>query len=464
MKSSWKPIQLGDVVDIQTGFPFKSSEYTTEDDAIPLLRGDNVVQGTFRWEGVKYWPKSGLVEKHNKYWLAEHDVILAMDRPWIEAGLKTSQVSKRDLPCLLVQRVARLRSKKGLDQHYLRYLVSSYWFTEYVKQVQTGTAVPHISPKQIAAFDFLLPPEGEQNEIGSLLKSLDDKIQLNRQMNETLEAMAQALFKSWFVDFDPVIDNALAAGNEIPEPLQKRAVARQALGDQRKPLPAEIQSLFPDSFVLINEMGWVPEGWQYLTLEDVTTELRRGISPKYAEDGGVRVVNQKCIRNHTVNYNLARRNDPVLRKVDGRELFIGDVLVNSTGVGTLGRMAQVLNLDEVTVVDSHVTLVRANPDRFRPYTFGKAMLNIEQIVEAMGEGSTGQTELSRTNLQALKILVPPVQLQDFLEKHLMDIGAKQVQLEKLSLSLIRLRDTLLPKLLSGELRIPDAEKQVAEAV
>ena len=376
MKSSWKPVQLGDLVDIQTGFPFKSSEYTTDDDAIPLLRGDNVVQGTFRWDGVKYWPKSALIEKHNKYWLAEHDVILAMDRPWIEAGLKTSQVSKSDLPCLLVQRVARLRSKKGLDQHYLRYLVSSYWFTEYVKQVQTGTAVPHISPKQIAAFDFLLPPEGEQKEIGRLLKSLDDKIELNRQMNETLEAMAQALFKSWFVDFDPVIDNALAAGNEIPEPLQARAEKRQALGDQRKPLPPEIQALFPERFVFNDEMGWIPEGWEQTAISDVA-QVIKGKSYKSAELAASQtaLVTLKSF-NRGGGYRLDGLKEYTGAYKPEQEVTAGDLVIAYTDVtqaaDVIGKPAMVVSDEryERLVISLDVAVVRPAKVEYKTFLYG----------------------------------------------------------------------------------------------
>ena len=98
--------------------------------------------------------------------------------------------------------------------------------------------------------------------IAHILGSLDDKIELNRRMNETLEAMAQALFKSWFVDFDPVIDNALAAGNTIPDELKEKAAIRQGLGDKRKSLPDDIRRLFPSEFAYTEEMGWIPKGWE----------------------------------------------------------------------------------------------------------------------------------------------------------------------------------------------------------
>ena len=123
--------------------------------------------------------------------------------------------------------------------------------------------------------EIFLPPLETQKAIAHILGSLDDKIELNRQMNATLEAIAQALFKSWFVDFDPVIDNALAAGNPIPEPLQARAEARKALGDKRKPLPEAIQQQFPSAFEYSDELGWIPEGWRVNKLNSLL-DIRYG--------------------------------------------------------------------------------------------------------------------------------------------------------------------------------------------
>ena len=105
-------VSLGDVADYQTGFPFKSKDYCSA--GTKLLRGDNIGQGSLRWGGAKFWPKDRINEAA-KFALQEGDVVLAMDRPWIEAGLKYAAVSLDDLPCLLVQRVARLRGTKKID-------------------------------------------------------------------------------------------------------------------------------------------------------------------------------------------------------------------------------------------------------------------------------------------------------------------------------------------------------------
>ena len=194
LAGEWSTVRLGDVAEFLTGFPFQSERYTDDPLAPRLLRGDNVAQGALRWGGAKRWPadEAGDVEQ---YRLEEGDVILAMDRPWIEAGLKYAAVQESDLPALLVQRVARLRGTEALDTRFLKYVIASRAFTEYVFAVHTGTAVPHISSGQIKSFELELPSLAEQRAIAHILGTLDDKIELNRRMNEALEQVARALFK-----------------------------------------------------------------------------------------------------------------------------------------------------------------------------------------------------------------------------------------------------------------------------
>jgi type I restriction enzyme S subunit len=239
MGDDWQSVKLGDVVDLLTGFPFKSNHYTDDLLAPRLLRGDNVGQGVLRWAGAKRWPKHA-TKGLDEYWLREGDVILAMDRPWIEAGLKFGAIRESDLPALLVQRVARLRGTEQLDAKYLKYLIASSAFTDHVLAVETGTAVPHISGNQVKSFSLILPPLADQCAIGGYLAMLDDKIELNQRMNETLEAMARALFKSWFVDFDPVRAKAEGRDSGLPKP---------------------IADLFPTRLV-DSEGDEIPDGWK----------------------------------------------------------------------------------------------------------------------------------------------------------------------------------------------------------
>lgn len=142
-------------------------------------------------------------------------------------------------------------------------------------------------------------------------------------------------------------------------------------------------------------------GWKTSKLGDVCEMIKRGIGPKYLEEGGVCVVNQKCVRDHSVNYALARRHNLEAKKVnEERYIKVGDVLVNSTGTGTLGRVAQVRATPrEPTTVDTHVTIVRPSPNLFHDAFFGYMLIKIEKEITSSGEGASGQTELARAKLE-----------------------------------------------------------------
>ena len=159
--NNWRETTLGKVANVFTGYPFKSELYSTGDQDVRLLRGDNISQGAMDWSDARKWPAEQLND-FEEYQLKEDDIVLAMDRPWIGAGLKFSQIIKSDLPALLVQRTARLRGSNDLDIGYLKYVIGSPWFTSYIKRITTGSLVPHISLKQIRDFPVKLPPIEEQ--------------------------------------------------------------------------------------------------------------------------------------------------------------------------------------------------------------------------------------------------------------------------------------------------------------
>jgi type I restriction enzyme S subunit len=167
----WVRTKLGAEVNLLTGFPFKSASYTETDESVRLLRGDNIVQGSLRWDDVKKWPASETSE-YARYRLLDGDVVLAMDRPWVKAGLKYAKISEDDLPCLLVQRTARLRTGPNLENRFLMYLLGCEQFTEHILGVQTGIGVPHISGQQIKDFQFLRPSLAAQRLIADKLDEL----------------------------------------------------------------------------------------------------------------------------------------------------------------------------------------------------------------------------------------------------------------------------------------------------
>ncbi|HFQ5327921.1 TPA: restriction endonuclease subunit S [Vibrio vulnificus] len=192
--NGWELSTFEKHVDLLSGFAFKSAHYTEDDNDIKLLRGDNIAPNTLRWSGVKTWDRTEYC-KLEKYHLVEHDFVIAMDRTWVSSGLKVAEVKKEDLPCLLVQRVSRIRTLPTLEQSLLKQYFSSHRFEQYVKGVQTETAVPHISAKQIKEFTFLLPPLPEQRKIAKILSTWDKAITTTEKLIETSKQQKKALMQ-----------------------------------------------------------------------------------------------------------------------------------------------------------------------------------------------------------------------------------------------------------------------------
>lgn len=343
MSSDWVRTTLGEVCiaqdgSIQTG-PFGSQLHTSDyvDIGTPVVMPTNIGDGGISEEGI------ARIGQHDLERLAQHQLRLG-DIVFSRRGdvTKNALVRRHEVGwlcgtgCLKV----RLGEAAVADARFISYSLRQPEIKDWLVRHSVGATMPNLNTGILSAVPVLLPPLREQLGIADLLGGMDDRITLLRETNATLEAIAQALFKSWFVDFDPV--RAKMQGR-APEGMDDATAA-----------------LFPDGFEA-SELGEVPRGWQVQTLGSVCSYLNRGLSPKYLETNGVLVLNQKCIRDFSVDYGKGRRHDPAQRKIDGREIAVGDVLVNSTGVGTLGRVAQVLQLSEPTIVDSHVTVVRAGP-------------------------------------------------------------------------------------------------------
>lgn len=197
----WEEKKLGDVCDFSAGFAFKSNGYTTSEDGVKLLRGDNIIQGELRWKGVKKWPKPEF-DNYSKFALKENDVVLAMDRPWVSAGLKIAHISSEDLPILQVQRTARLRCNSTSMWQYIYHLLQSRDFIGYILSGQTGLGVPHISGKQILNYVFNEPPKPVQVEIIQKLEMVSRRTRqleaLYTQKLESLKELKQSLLQQAF--------------------------------------------------------------------------------------------------------------------------------------------------------------------------------------------------------------------------------------------------------------------------
>jgi type I restriction enzyme S subunit len=190
----WRLSTMGEHVDLLTGFPFKSDRYTSEENDVRLLRGDNIGQGRIRWRDAKRWPADEC-QALSRYELREGDFVVAMDRTWITGGLKVAEVRYEDTPCLLVQRVARLRAKPSLDPRLLKHHFGGHRFEQYVKGVQTETAVPHISPADIRDYPLPLPPLDEQRRMAEILSTWDGAIETTEKLAANADKQRRALIQ-----------------------------------------------------------------------------------------------------------------------------------------------------------------------------------------------------------------------------------------------------------------------------
>lgn len=442
MANDWPVVRLGDVVDLLAGFPFSSERYTKDESAPRLLRGDNVGQGVIRWDGAMRWP-AGLATGLHDYWLRRGDVVLAMDRPWIEAGLKYAAVREFDTPALLVQRVARLRGTKRLDTGFLKYVIGGRAFTEHILAMQTGTAVPHISGRQILSFKFSLPPLGVQRAIAYVLGTLDDKIELNRRMTETLEGVARNLFRSWFVEFEPVRAKVEGRSSGLPAPLDK---------------------LFPARFV-DSELGDIPQGWRPCSFSELCDSIFSGGTPSttrpdywggdipWLSSGETRskfiVATEKTITAKGVSDSSTR-----LAKA-------GATVIASAGQGHTRGQTSMLMFD--SYINQSVVAIQAD-SRYTSNThlFFDLERRYEQFRQ-VSDGHSSRGSLTTKLVADLRGVVPQRPLIEAFDRTAIPVVYRIASALGESRTLTDLRDTLLPKLISGELGGPRAERMLEAA-
>ena len=183
MRSEW--ISLSEVADILVGFAFKSESFNLNGDGVRLVRGKNVTRLSLRWgDDTRWWNDFSF--DLNKYYLKPGDIVVGMDGSLV--GKNYARVHEEDLPLLLVQRVACIRAKNGVDQDFLWNCIASSRFEMYIDAVKTGTSIPHISSKQIGEYPVPHFSAKEQRTIGYTLKSLESRIRNNQKINDNLAA------------------------------------------------------------------------------------------------------------------------------------------------------------------------------------------------------------------------------------------------------------------------------------
>lgn len=441
MGSEWAEVSLKDVVSKLGDGLHGTPDYDSEGECF-FINGNNLENGHIVLKEKTKRVSQNEFLKHKKD-LNERTLLVSIN------GTLGNVAYYRGEKVVLGKSACYLNVVPEVNIDFIRYILQGNHFQNHIQQQATGTTIKNVSLKTMREYAFRLPPREYQDFISSNLKVLDQKIELNRQINTTLESMAQALFESWFVDFDPVIDNALAAGNPIPDALQARAEKRKALHHQigrtdqaapLQPLPAEIRALFPDSFVFNEEMGWVPKGWKVSLFGEVIKPSKgRNITKKDVGDGDIPVV--------------AGGLSPAY--YHNKPNVIGPVVTVSASGANAGFVS--LYLEDIWASDCSYISSEHTKQVFSTYLFLKAR---QDEITFMQQGAA-QPHVYPKDLMRLSLVVPPEELRMLLERYVKDYFLRIQVATKEITTLSKLRDTLLPKLLSGQITVAGCEALVS---
>ncbi|MCK6053629.1 restriction endonuclease subunit S [Moraxella osloensis] len=304
--------------------------------------------------------------------------------------------------------IIRLDKEKVCPQFYYYYFKQKTFF-KFVQSLNAQAAQPNINLKMIG--DFLVPKLeiDSQLKVVSILGTIDDLYLCNLDRITKSKQIILNLYQEWFINFK-----------------------------------------FPN-YEQVEFVDGIPEGWELKSVSELTQLISRGITPKYNDESGKSIViNQKCIRDNKLNLELARRQDKEIP--DSKLVQKGDVLINSTGAGTLGRVTQVHEDLPDTTVDTHVTIARPLQEISSAW-FGAAISHIESYIETLGEGATNQLELKREVIGRIDLVCPAMDIQNQFQKIVEPMQQQILNLIKQNTHLLKLKETLLPRLMSGELDV-----------
>lgn len=391
-------VKLADCVDLLSGFAFKSQEFTNDPHDVALVKGENVSQGRVLWDISKRWPLADW-RKYEKFQLAAGDVVIAMDRPWVPAGLKWCFIRDHDPKALLVQRCCRLRANPRLmDQTFLRCVIGGPGFESYIKPITTGVNIPHISGRQILDYSFPLPDLPTQRKIAGILSAYDDLIENNMRRIKILEEMAQSLYREWFVQFR---------------------------------FPGHESACFTDS-----PLGRVPIGWEVKKLGQVT-KIVMGLSPKgdtYNDQGdGMPLVNGPVEFSDRFTKRIKWTTSPT------KTCKAGDLVVCVRG-STTGKNVK---SDGEYCLGRGVCSISSEHQAFADQMFANEL----PTLLGMTSGSTFPSWTGPV-LQSHPVIAPPKALVAEFDRMALPLSDAVQQLSFKNENLRRTRDLLLPKLLS----------------
>ena len=429
--SEWERSTLEKACSLVTDGTHDSPKETTT--GFPLVTGKCITGGRINL-GVAY-----LISE------ADHRAVIARSRPefgdvlFANIGNSIGELARVETDTeFSIKNVALFKPGPRLDSRFLKYYLLAPPVQSYVRTTTFGSAQPFIGLGTLRGFPIPLPPLSEQRAIAHILGTLDEKIELNRRMSETLEAMARALFKSWFVDFDPV---------------------RAKMEGRDPALPKHIADLFPDRLV-DSELGEIPEGWEVKAISDLA-DVVGGSTPSTKEpaywEGPHYWATPKDLSAlaFPVLLDTERRiTDVGLERISSALLPVGTVLLSSRA--PIGYLA----IAEIPVaINQGFIAMRPQRDVSNLFLLQWAREAHETIL-SNANGSTF-LEISKKNFRPIPTVAPPTIVMEVFDRVARQLYDRLVANERESRTLADLRNALLPMLISGELRVPDVAHSLA---
>lgn len=448
------------------GSRMKSDAYT--ETGVPVIRGTNLTGGKVL-SGEWVYVSEKTADDLSSCCVFPGDLVFPHRGAIGEVGLVPNQFPRYVMSSSLMT-LSCDRAKADPDYVYY-FFKSSAGRHELLKNAsQVGTPGIGQPLSTLRAIEVPLPAPDVQSAIAKVLGDLDAKIAVNRRINQTLEAMAQAIFKSWFVDFDPV-KAKITAKAEGRDPLRAAMTAISGKPD------AELDTLPPDQFAPLaataalfpdemedSELGEMPKGWTVQSMAQLTTKIGSGSTPRggkevYLDEGIALIRSQNVYDSLFVWEGLARITDEAAAQLKGVTVQENDVLLNITGASIL-RTCVVLPDVLPARVNQHVAIIRAKeevPARF----LHQHLLLPETKNHLLGLNAGGSREaVTKAHIESLKLLVPSPDLLSAFGALVTPMFKQVESCSREVRALAALRDTLLPKLLSGELQVHNGDMEV----
>ncbi|MEP2716242.1 restriction endonuclease subunit S [Pseudophaeobacter sp.] len=459
MPENWNVVELGLVSDITklAGYEFTKHFKYIEEGEIIALRSLNVVDGQLDTTNVKRIAKS-VSEALPRSQLFRNDILLT----YTGSKLGDTALVDSDDKYHLAPNVCRLRANDDDDAYFLYVFLRSKAFAALLDGYKVGSGQPTVPMKNIRKIPLPWPPKQERDEIGQAFRSLNDKIEINRQTNQTLEEMAQAVFKSWFVDFDPTRAKIKARDNgQDPNLAAMAAIAGKPLDQLDTLSPEQITSLtatadlFPDKLVP-SEPGEIPEGWCWSEIGNEVTVAGGGTpstkNEAFWEGGHIHWTSPKDMSNLTdkILLETARKiTQAGLDKISSGVLPKNTVLMSSrapVGYLAISKIPVAINQGYIAMKCEGVL------------TSEFVVQWAESIMDDIKQRASGTTfaEISKKNFKVIPVIVPDAELVGEYSTIVGSLYDKITGNLREKKSLTEVRDTLLPKLISGEIILSEA--------